>query len=43
MMENPPMTAFVSGEGPSVTAPSVFTMVACWRSMPPPKIQMPAS
>jgi predicted RNA polymerase sigma factor len=28
-VEKPPMTAFVSGTGPSVTVPSVPTMVAC--------------
>lgn len=39
MIENPPMTAFVSGTWPLATAPSVPTMVACCRSTPPPKIQ----
>jgi uncharacterized cupin superfamily protein len=43
MIENPPMTAFVSGTGPAVTVPSVATMVDCWRWTPPPKIQTPAA
>ncbi len=40
---NPPMTALVSGYGPSVTVPSVATMLALWLSTPPPKIHTPAS
>jgi len=40
---NPPMTALVSGYGPSVTIPSVATMLALWLSTPPPKIHTPAS
>ena len=43
MMENPPMTAFVSGEGPDAMVPSVATMVDCWRWIPAPKIQTPAA
>src|SRR3712207_1364033 len=42
MIENPPMTALVSGYGPSVTVPSVATMLARWLSSPPPKIHTPA-
>src|SRR5919109_320395 len=43
MIENPPMTAFVSGTGPSEIVPSVPTMLDCWRWTPPPKIQTPAA
>ncbi len=38
MVANPPMIAFVSGYGPSVTLPSVPTMLALWLATPPPKI-----
>jgi hypothetical protein len=31
MIENPPTTAFVSGNGPCELVPSVATMVACWK------------
>src|SRR5574337_435013 len=43
MIENPPITALVSGTGPSVVVPAVETMVDCWRRTPPPKIQTPAA
>jgi len=39
MIENPPMTAFVSGTGPTLMVPSVATMVDCCRCTPAPKIQ----
>src|SRR5213076_2224586 len=37
--QNPPMA---SGYGPSVTVPSVATMLAFWFSSPPPKTHTPA-
>src|SRR5438552_1228866 len=37
--QNPPIA---SGYGPSVTVPSVATMLAFWFSSPPPKTQTPA-
>ena len=43
MIEKPPTTAFFSGTGPSATVASVETIDACCRSIPPPKIQTPAS
>src|SRR5213080_5221612 len=36
--QNPPMA---SGYGPSVTVPSVATMLAFWFSSPPPKTHTP--
>ena len=43
MIENPPTTALVSGNGPSVEVPSVPTIVARWRRSPHPKIHTPAA
>ena len=40
---NPPMTSLVSGNGPSVTIPSVSTMLARWLSSPAPKTHTPAA
>src|SRR5262249_62229755 len=39
----PPMTSLVSGYGPSVTIPSVATMLALWLSSPAPNTHTPAS
>src|SRR5918999_1625754 len=42
--ENPPMYALLSGDGPSVTVPSVATtLTSSWEWRPPPKTQTPAS
>lgn len=43
IIENPPITAFVCGSGPTLMVPSVATMADCWRWTPPPKIQTPAA
>lgn len=40
---NPPRTSLASGYGPSVTIPSVATMLARWLFSPPPKTHTPAS
>src|SRR5262245_19096248 len=37
------MISLVSGNGPSVTSPSVDTMLAFWLSSPAPKTHTPAS
>jgi hypothetical protein len=41
MITNPPVTALVSGYGPSVTVPRVSTMLALGGSTAPPEIHSP--
>jgi hypothetical protein len=43
IIENPPITGFVSFTGPAEIMPSVPTTVDCWRSIPQPKIQISAA